>query len=89
MSDEKRLRVFADDYVTVIAYDEWDATAVYEDFCGSKLLLDELPGWDEVADEAVITIQMEDARDDGEKVTKRAREWIAESGRGFLCSTEY
>ena len=43
-------------------------------------------GWEELADDAVIGMFRDEEREDYAKQTCAA--WIAEQGRGFLCTTE-
>lgn len=73
----------------VVATDEADVRAVMRGIVGEASLNsdydDDEP--DLIDDDRLITIF--NAYDDGEKVTKSAREWADENGRGFLCSTEY
>jgi hypothetical protein len=44
-----------------------------------------------LVDEMPIKILCENGRpsDSGEFATKTAAEWVAQEGKGFLCSTEY
>jgi hypothetical protein len=73
---------------TVVAADEADVRAVMRGIVGEASLnsdyVDDEP--DLIDEDHLITIFYED---DGERVTKSAREWADENGRGFLCSTDY
>jgi hypothetical protein len=84
------LFLFTDDQDTVVASDMLDAAEVwtkhqgstYEDAVGDKF--DEC--WRRIGDDEVIKIHNDEG---GETVTKRAKEWAASNGRGFLCSTDW
>lgn len=79
------LHVFANDVVEwVIARDEADATAVWHEFFGES----EEPvdtNWVRLEPWTVITVHDDDL---GVR-TMTCAGWIVESGRGFLCTTEY
>lgn len=84
------LSLFTDDQDTVVASDMQDAAEVwakdqgstYEDAVGDTF--DEC--WRRIGDDEVIRIHNDEG---GETVVKRAEEWAASNGRGFLCSTDW
>jgi hypothetical protein len=84
------LKVFSDDYTTVIAKDEKDAAKAYCEFCGDDPEKDA----DEYEFEP-MTIDLDQAKrlwldeDMDVRVIKTWRRWIKDTGRGFLASTEY
>lgn len=86
-----KLSVYRNDVIDhVIAESEEDALAVLlETGCyGSSAddLTETATVFERVPDDKVIAIDMQDG---GPKQFKTAAEWIAQEGRGFLCSTEY
>jgi hypothetical protein len=87
---EKELHCFDNDYDTVVAYSKEDAQIVYHEYIGSSKMDEcEIDDWDQISDDAVLKIDVEGNYNLEDVVSKTAREWILENGRGFLCSTEY
>lgn len=89
LDEAHKLRVYENDVDTVIAYSPSDASDVYlahslekrEDY---PHLDDE---WIEVPPDRVMRIH--DYRGDGLVVEMTAAQFVADNGRGFLCSTEF
>jgi hypothetical protein len=77
------LRVYANDVVDwVIASSPEDADAVCREHTGDTD--DDPHNWTVCADDHVLPIHTDDGT-----IEKTCAEWVAEHGRGFLCSTEY
>ena len=82
------LKVWTDGTDTVIAEDIRDVQRVMEHHAASWESEDD--DWRVVANDKVIRIRVESNDETPDRVViKNAAEWIAEKGRGFLCSTEY
>jgi len=80
------LSVWTNDTDTVIAYDKLDVVRV---ICDHALVFEgNVDEWRMRELEDVVTISYVDD-DPRRKDSKTCREWIAQHGRGFLCSTEY
>ena len=95
MSD---LHVWSDnDCVWVVAADARDAAIAYGEFCGYDNPAREIgqPGtdiepdnWSMVPDDAELTINRADEDEPPDSITQTCAAWVAENGRGFLCTTE-
>ena len=87
------LHVFSDDVEWYIAASAVDAMAAQRELTGMRESNQDPETWEQVPDERSLAIHMDDhgnaAEADAPVVTKTCAEWIAEQGRGFLCSTEY
>lgn len=79
------LQVWFNGTDTVVAYSAEDAFAVWLEHSGERA--------EDYANEFerrdFLYLSIVDASGDGKTVTKTRDEWIAETGRGFLCSTEF
>ncbi len=86
MSNE--LHVFNNDHDWVIATSPKDAIAVWCAEMGENIenYSYEEETWDVLDDGKFISIFVEE--DDTEATRKTCAEWIAEKGRGFLCTTD-
>lgn len=82
------LHVFANDCEWYVAADLDDALAAQREFTGFTEDDQERDEWDQLDDESSLNVHMEIDGED-ELVTKTCREWAAEKGRGFLCTTEF
>lgn len=87
----KTLRMFTDGTDCVIAYDEADATAAWEETIGDKRDPEFYDPWEVMPDEAEYTLDCTDADPvEGEWHPRRTVAfWIEQFGRGFFASTEY
>jgi hypothetical protein len=86
MSD---LHCFTDDVDTYVATSTGDAMALQREQHGMREGDQDPEAWEQIEDSEPLTI-IPDPYDAIEvKVTKTCAEWIAERGRGFLCSTEW
>lgn len=85
MSDDKQLRMYTDDYDTVIAYSPEDASAAWCEQTGEKAEDYPRHKWSERT--ADLTADIEGRTNGAE--THPPAVWIERFGRGFLCSTEY
>ena len=83
-SNDKQLRMYTDDYDTVIAYSPEDATAAWCEHIGPGADPSHLE-WDEK--HTPLTADIEGRTNGAE--THPPAVWIERFGRGFLCSTEY
>lgn len=80
------LNVYKNETDWVVAESKEDASKVWCETSGAEFFDENWQGEWEMMDPA-STISIID--DEGKKVTKTCQEWIAENGRGFLCSTEW
>ncbi len=89
----EQLHVFSDDVDWYIARSVQDAMALQRNHGGMREVDQEPETWLQAPDDGPLSIHMDDTGNasDGNAplVTKTCAEWIAEKGRGFLCSTEY
>lgn len=85
------LSVFTNDTDTVIARDLADVQVIVEAHYGATFESEgwELDDWSKIPDNKDITICNLHDGGEGDRATKTAAEWIAQMGRGFLCSTEW
>ncbi len=77
------LKVWHNGVETVIAYSAEDAAAALAELAGPPDSGEDMP-WHEFTKDP-LTINDEDVG----KVTKSLAEWIADTGRGVLCSSEW
>ena len=88
------LHVWHNGYDWVVATTAEDARAVEHEVslggvCSHDDACDcEGDGWEQWPDDKTVTIHDLDG-DEGPTQTKTCAEWVAQQGRGFLCSTEY
>jgi hypothetical protein len=80
------LHVWHNDCDWVIATDAEDARKVCAESCGMLLTDVDPDEWEQWPNDRTLTIVEEDPT---RKTVKTCGGWIAEHGRGFLCSTEY
>ena len=85
---EPELHVFRDDYEWYIASSIADAMAAQREFSGIDENDQDAEYWYQLPDESSLAIAPGEM-DDWKVETKTCATWIAEKGRGFLCSTEY
>jgi hypothetical protein len=89
-----QLHVFRSDVEWIVGADLEDALTAYErGMIGAPMHPDERDpeGWRQLPDEEPLTIidDMSLPREQWTRTTKSCSEWAYESGRGFLCSTEW
>lgn len=84
----KALGLWTNDYDTVIAYDREDAIALWAENIGEDPDFYDPTEWERLPDDKPVRIYEDD--DTSKPPTeKMPAEWIAQNGRGFLCSTEF
>lgn len=91
MSDEA-LKVFFDGADYVIARDEAQASRLWEGYIGESRADHKSPGWQAIAANEPIAIEVGLALSGREfetmRIGKTAAQWCKAFGVGFLCSTE-
>ena len=87
------LHVFYDgDTTWLVGRDVADAIDAYEKLhLGGPMDVDDREGWTQLPDDQPLPIidDVERPRAEWTRTTKPCGEWAAETGRGFLCSTEW
>lgn len=82
----RKLSCFTNDYDTVVAYSVEDAKEICKVQC--DCVEDEIE-WQEIPDDEVLKIDVNGSYNPEDLVSKTAKEWAEENGRGYLCCTEY
>lgn len=82
---QQGLAIWCDETDWVIAASAEDALAVWVEMCGERD--EDLDPFERWPDDKPLTIVA--GEDPDAKTTMLPREWIAQEGRGWLCSTEY
>lgn len=85
------LKCFSDGTDTVVAESEQDAYAVWKETIGASYHDEAAEGERllELPDDKVLTITNDEAPEGEEKVSMTCAQWAEQTGRDFLCSTEF
>jgi effector-binding domain-containing protein len=91
----RKLNCFTNGYDTVVAYSMEDAQEVCKEQCNCveckeqcNCVEDDIE-WQEIPDDEVLKIDVNGSYNPEDLVSKTAKEWAEENGRGYLCCTEY
>lgn len=81
------LHVFSNDCEWYVAANLDDALAAQRENTGFSEEDQDREEWGQLDDDFPLAVRLDE--DDEPAVTKTCREWAADHGRGFLCSTEF
>ncbi len=81
------LHVFRDDYEWYVATSIEDAMTLQRELTGIDTDDQDPEYWYQLPDDSNLSVYPGEIGE-GEPVTQTCAAWIAEKGRGFLCSTE-
>lgn len=82
------LHVFTNDAEWYVAESLEDALAAQREQTGFTAEDQEPSEWGQLDDDGLLSIRVDEECAEP-AVSKTCREWAAEKGRGFLCSTEF